>query len=308
MVAIGTTEPRVVFFGMFGPLSRAPLAALLAAGVDVRAVVVPGQGGNVGARPLPPADRPGHPTLPLSLLNRTIVDLARERGVPVLEVAQLDGVAVAAVAAYAPDLIAVSCFPHKFPPALLALPRLGCLNLHPALLPRNRGPAPLFWIFREGLGHGGATVHLMDRGLDSGPIVAQESFALADGMTGSELELRAAALGADLMVGAVGDLAAGRARPVRQDEATSTTDRWPDAPDFVIGPDRPARWAFNFIRGTAGWGHPHLLALDGVHFAIQAARAYDPEARLTVPFVSAGDELRVQCSPGVLTATATPIR
>ena len=66
-----------------------------------------------------------------------------------LEVGRLAGAALAAIGQYAPDLIAVSCFPFVFPPALLALPPLGVLNLHPALLPRGRGPDPLFWAFRE---------------------------------------------------------------------------------------------------------------------------------------------------------------
>lgn len=304
----GSARPQVVYFGMFGALSRVPLAALLAAGVDVRAVLVPpagAPGAATGPRRLPPP--PGWGTgspSPAALARRTIVDLAWERDLPVLEVARLDEPAVLMVLEECgAEIVVVSCFPARLPPALLALPPLGCLNLHPSLLPRNRGPAPLFWTFREGWQQGGATVHLMDRGLDSGPIVAQADFDLSDGLTERELELRCAALGAELLVRAARDLAAGTATPTPQDEARATVHPWPGASDFVVTPDRPARWAYNFIRGTAGWGHPHLLVLDGARVVVRAARAYDPDARLDTPFEHRGDELRVQCSPGVLTVT-----
>jgi methionyl-tRNA formyltransferase len=173
--------------------------------------------------------------------------------------------------------------------------------LHPALLPANRGPAPLFWTFREGFTHAGVTAHLMDGGLDSGPIVAQEGFELADGTTGDELELRCAALGGEVLVAAARGLADGTLRPRPQDEARATTYPWPCADDFVITPDRPARWAFNFIRGTAGWGYPHRLVTPAGSLTVRAALAYDPAARLGAPLVREGDEVRVQCAPGVLT-------
>ncbi|MGN6811001.1 MAG: methionyl-tRNA formyltransferase [Thermomicrobiales bacterium] len=299
------TGPRLIYIGMFSMLSRAPLAALLDAGADVRAVVVPAQAAATGAavRELtPPADWTARPASLAALLGQTVVDLAWARGVPVLEVAGFADAARTALAEYAPDLIVVSCFPHRLPHAVLALPPHGVLNLHPALLPHGRGPAPLFWTIRHGDGTGGVTVHLMDDGLDSGPIVAQETFPVPDGITGAELELLAAARGAELLARAVDDYVNGRVKPRQQDEAQATVDPWPCAADFVITLDRPARWAFNTIRGTAGWGYPHRIVVAGREFLVRAARGYEPEATLGVPFVLAGDELRVQCTPGVLVA------
>ncbi len=315
-MSVGDRAPRVVYFGMFGVLSRAPLAALLDAGVDVRAVVVPPRGDDAPSgvavrRLLPPADFGARSRSLPELLRQTVVELAWERDIPVLEVGRLSGPgsreALDTLAGLRPDLVAVSCFPSRFPPELLALPPLGCLNLHPSLLPANRGPDPLFWTFREGFERTGVTVHLMDGGLDSGPIVAQEGFELSDGLTASELELRCAALGGELLVEAVRGLAGGMVAPVPQDEARASVYGFPTPGDFVVTPDRPARWAFNFIRGTAGWGRPHVLDLGGdrgdrgARAAVAAARAYDPGAILGAPFLREGDELRAQCSPGVLT-------
>jgi methionyl-tRNA formyltransferase len=147
----------------------------------------------------------------------------------------------------------------------------------------------------------------MDRGLDSGPIVAQGRLELADGMRESELELHAAVLGAELLVGAIRDLAGGRARPVTQDEALATTYPLPAADDFTITPDRPARWAFNFVRGTAGRGIPHRLVVGDRQWLVRAARGYDPDATLGAPYGEDGATVRVQCAPGILTVTASAL-
>lgn len=302
---------RVVFFGMFGPLSRLPLAALLDAGIDVAAVVVPlqdGGGAGVVRRVEPPPGWPGGALSLAARLRQTTVEFAWERGLPVLEVARLaDAEVLAALAGYEPGVIAVSCFPHRFPASLLALPPGGVLNLHPSPLPRGRGPDPLFWLFREpewaGAGGAGATVHLMDRGLDSGPILFQERFALADGTTGQELELRAASVGAGLLARGVGAVLAGVAAPQPQDGAEATSYPMPTEADFVVTPDRPARWAFNFLRGTAGRGFPHRLVVGERSWLVRAARGYDPAGTLPEPFVVSGDEVRVRCAPGVLTVT-----
>lgn len=77
-----------------------------------------------------------------------------------------------------PDLIFVTGFPWRLPPELLALPRLGCVNTHPALLPRYRGPNPLFWHFMNGETQGGLTMHRMEADFDTGPILAQRAIEI----------------------------------------------------------------------------------------------------------------------------------
>jgi methionyl-tRNA formyltransferase len=309
-----TQLARVVYCGMFGALSRLPFAALIAGAVDLRAVIVPPRtaetlpGAATVRELLPPTDWSPRPVSLAALLARTIVELAWERAIPVYEIARFDADALAMIAAHKPDLIAVSCFPQRFPRALLALPPLGVLNVHPALLPRGRGPDPLFWAFRERdserAGAGGVTVHLMDGGLDSGPIVAQDRVGLVDGLGGGELELQLAARGAALLTEAVAALAAGRVIPREQDEALATSFPVPVAADYSFGPDAPARWLFNFVRGTAGGRWPHVLVIGDRHWRILAARAYDPAATLPSAFEEDGETLRVRCVPGVFTALA----
>src|SRR6266536_191528 len=100
---------------------------------------------------------------------------------------------------YQPETICVACFSKRIPRDILDIPRLGCLNVHPSLLPANRGPEPLFWTFREGNQRTGVTIHLMDEGMDTGPIVAQEALEIPDGISYTQLEAQCAELGGKLL-------------------------------------------------------------------------------------------------------------
>ena len=79
-----------------------------------------------------------------------------------------------------PDLIICGGMPWRIPPEVLALPRLGAINLHPALLPRHRGPAAFEWAFRNGDPETGFTVHRMAPDFDTGPILAQVRIPIDD--------------------------------------------------------------------------------------------------------------------------------
>src|SRR6516165_7000632 len=78
-----------------------------------------------------------------------------------------------------PDLIFTTGFSWKLPPELLALPRLGSVNAHPSLLPRYRGPNPVFWQFMNDEAHGGMTMHRMDADFDTGPILVQRAVEIS---------------------------------------------------------------------------------------------------------------------------------
>src|SRR5690242_6006108 len=175
------SAPSIPFFGLSGILSALPFRALLDAGHDVRALVLPFTAGL----PTLPAHRApvsaaapvvrGRPVPLAAPPERNARQLAEQRGIPVLRVASLRRPdALAALACFTPDLICVSCFSLCLPPEVLRLPRLGCVNLHPSPLPDNRGPDPLFWTLQRGDPSTGVTVHVMDAGFDTGPILAQE--------------------------------------------------------------------------------------------------------------------------------------
>ena len=153
------------------------------------------------------------------------------------------------ISALHPDAICVACFPYRLPQEILRIPHLGSLNVHPSLLPDNRGPDPLFWTFRRGDAFTGVTIHLMDVGLDTGAILLQKRLEVPDGIGELLLEQRLADSGAELLREALSGLAAGRIQPVPQESARATRYPLPDSEDFVVTPERPARWAYNFARG-----------------------------------------------------------
>jgi methionyl-tRNA formyltransferase len=230
---------HVVFFGMRGNFSSPPLLALLENNVDVRAVVLPAQVEDATRPAICHLEAPSkaRSLLPVlhSSLHTSILQIAWERGIPAWEVQRMSGQeTIDVLRGYQPDFICVACFSLYIPRKVLDIPRLGCLNVHPSLLPANRGPDPLFWTFHEGSRQAGVTIHLMDEGLDTGPIVAQEAIDVPDGIRYAELEVQCAELGGKLLVRAVHDLFRGTASLTLQDEQQSSYLPTPTEKDFIV--------------------------------------------------------------------------
>ncbi|GAB4439436.1 MAG: formyltransferase family protein [Anaerolineae bacterium] len=302
---------RVLFFGMDGRFSVPPLLQLLGSRAEVAAIVVPApRGSDESALPrlLPKSTMLSADYLPLleADFNPNIIHLGWQRQIPVWEVGRLAGDnARAMLAGLQPDLVAVACFPRRFPAWLLGLPRFGCLNLHPSLLPAYRGPEPLFWIARNDERVTGVTLHLLADGLDSGDIIAQRRFERGDGTSGAELESRCAAEGAALLVETIGQLLRGAPLPRRpQDEAEASYYPAPTAGDLTIPAYWPARRAFNFARGAEGW--PLTLEIGDACFRLRAVKSFAANQTLERPVVLLGDEVWVQFTPGVLRARIWP--
>jgi methionyl-tRNA formyltransferase len=296
----GEDAPRVLFLGTTGAFSVPPLKALLAAGIAVCAVVMPSTRGPDAAPVVKAA--PERRSLPMAhaYIERTIAQIAWEQHIPVVEIGRLSRQdTLEMLAAFGANALCVACFPQRVPAPLLRLP-LGALNLHPSLLPAYRGPAPGFWVLRNGEQFTGATVHLMNERFDAGDILLQQSFEIPEGISSAALEQRCAEVGAPLLARALEMLAAGTAQPIPQDEQHASYYSWPREEDFIVPATRPARWAFNFVRGAASWEWQPELHIGSERFAIREVLDYQPEAVLEQPFQRQGQELWAQCSPGVL--------
>jgi methionyl-tRNA formyltransferase len=296
---------RVIYFGMPGEFSRAPLTALLQAAIDVRGVVIPAT--RAGARSAPiarAAPAPGRSELPIvdPYLERSIAHLAWERGLPVFEVSRpAHPDTLAALADLQADVACVACFPQRIPASLLALPRFGFLNLHPSLLPAFRGPEPLFWTFRSGERTTGVTIHFMDEGLDTGDIAAQASLDLADGVSGAEANQALSTLGGRVMLEAVQTLER-ETLTRRPQPAGGSYYPSPAAEDFALDTTWPARRAFNFMRGTAEWNRLYPVEAPGGRLILKSAVSFSASGRLGGPAARMGDMALIQFNPGVLQA------
>ncbi|MDR2092024.1 MAG: methionyl-tRNA formyltransferase [Azoarcus sp.] len=108
-----------------------------------------------------------------------------------------------------PDVLVVAAYGLILPPEVLALPRLGCLNIHASLLPRWRGAAPIQRAIEAGDRETGITIMQMDAGLDTGPILLRRPIAIDSGDTAASLHDKLARLGAEAIVEALARLAAG---------------------------------------------------------------------------------------------------
>ena len=131
-------------------------------------------------------------------------------GIPVRQSASLKD-AAAEIAALAPELIVVAAYGLMLPPAVLALPRLGCVNIHASLLPRWRGAAPIQRALLAGDAATGVCIMRMEAGLDMGPVYLCERVAIAARDTAATLATRLAASGARLLVATVAALESGTA-------------------------------------------------------------------------------------------------
>jgi len=99
-----------------------------------------------------------------------------------------------------PDLLVVVAYGHVLPQRILAIPKLGALNIHASLLPRYRGPAPIQWAVINREKETGVTLMLMDKGLDTGDMLSSASVPILPDETSGSLHDRLALLGADLLI------------------------------------------------------------------------------------------------------------
>ncbi len=182
---------RLIFAGTpeFAALA---LQAIVAAGHDVALVLT---------QPDRPAGRG------MALQPSPVKKLALEKGIEVFQPLTLkDAEAQAKIAAVGAGVMVVAAYGLILPQAVLDLPRLGCLNIHASLLPRWRGAAPIQRALLAGDAETGVCIMQMEAGLDTGPVLLREAFTITPDDTSATLHDRLAALGARLVVEALGKL------------------------------------------------------------------------------------------------------
>ncbi len=180
--------------------------------------------------------------------------VALAAGLPVLQPERLrEPAAFAELAALAPDLIVVAAYGQILRPEVLALPRFGCLNVHASLLPRWRGAAPIAAAILAGDTVTGVTIMLMDAGMDTGPILAQESEPIHDEDTAATLGARLARLGADLLIRTLPAYLSGRLQPRPQPEEGVTLCRPLTKEQGRIDWTLPAAHIARMVRAYEPW-------------------------------------------------------
>ena len=152
-----------------------------------------------------------------------------------------------------PDLLVVVAYGQILPPAILALPRFGCLNVHTSLLPRYRGAAPIQWAIADGEPETGVTIMQMDAGLDTGPILSARRTPIFPADDSQSLHDRLAQLGAELLVETIPGFVAGTILPRPQPAAGASYAAKIKKEDGKIDWRQPARQIWNRLRAFTPW-------------------------------------------------------
>ena len=195
----------------------------------------------------------------------------------------------------APDVIVIIAYGQIIPAGLLAIPRLGWINLHASLLPKYRGAAPIHWAIANGEVVTGNTTMRIDAGMDTGDILLQQELAIGSDETSPELAARLAEAGAELMVETLHGLQSGRLTPRQQDNSVASVAPILKREDGRIDWFRPAQEIYNRVRGFTPWPGAYT------HFRGQTCHLWGhPVSKLVsgeLPgtLVSEGGALQVVC-------------
>jgi methionyl-tRNA formyltransferase len=249
---------RIIFMG--SPEFALPTLAALAAQFPVVGVVT---------QPDRPAGRGRELTPP------PVKALAGELGLPVIQPERLkDLAAMQRLQTWAPDVIIVAAFGQILRPAVLDLPRFGCVNVHASLLPRWRGAAPIQAAILNGDAETGITIMRMDPGVDTGPILSQQTLPISPDDTGASLSQRLADLGADLLIETLPDYLNGDIQPRPQGDADATYAPMLKKDDGRLDFSRSAEWLARQVRAYHPWPGTFML-WEGQPLKVLKAHAID---------------------------------
>ena len=155
-----------------------------------------------------------------------VKEKALSLGLPVLQPGTLREQAQAdQLVAFQPDVFVVVAYGLLLPQRVLDIPRLGCINVHASVLPRWRGAAPIQRAIEAGDTQSGVSIMAMEAGLDTGPVYAVTSTALAPDETGGSLHDRLSEIGAQALLEALPQIATGELQAQPQDDAGATYAR-----------------------------------------------------------------------------------
>jgi len=201
----------------------------------------------------------------LELQFPAVKQAALELGLPVLQPNKArDPEFIGALGQLAPSLIIVVAYGQILPPTVLAIPALGCVNVHTSILPKYRGAAPIQWAILNGESKTGVTIMKMDEGLDTGPLLAIRETLIEPTDTSETLHDRLAEMGAELIVPTIRDYAAARIEPQPQPSEGASYARKISKEDGRIDWSKPAMNIWNQVRAFTPWpGAYTFQATDG---------------------------------------------
>ena len=255
---------NIVYIGSSGPLSIIPLQTLINSKFNVSAVAV---------------DSNKNDTIPnINKNSDSLASLAFYNNVPLIKLTKKVASNVAAIKKYQPDIILVSCYARKIPTEITQLAKTGCFNVHPSLLPRYRGPTPLFWQFKKGEKNFGVTLHRVTEKFDQGNIIAQQTIKIPDGISKAEASILLAKLASKIILKTLPLLQNGNFKEVTQDEAIASYQSYFKKEDYAVSVNWTARRLYNFIAAHKRTTITFPCEIDGKIYELLDVISYQEHA------------------------------
>lgn len=281
---------RLVLLGSSGRQSLVTLQSLIR--LDIKPLAVAASGLQIPTTP-----SLGGIAVQTDDPHGNLAGLVHRHGIRLLDMAAQD--VLAELAELAPDVILVSCYPQRLSSQLLSLPRCGCFNIHPSLLPRYRGPSPIFWQLRDGVARLGVSVHKMTQRLDRGPLLCRQQLAPQPPQPYSSWVDALSAAGVRTFASMLAPLQRDSARLAAQSPGGSYQS-WPRPADFEVDINWPASRSAAFVAGTAELGQHFIRLHRGELFAIERLLEYTPGRQVGEPLSVAKNRLVLNCADGRL--------
>lgn len=205
-----------------------------------------------------------------------------------------------------PDLIIIAAYGRILPKEILDIPKGGCLNIHPSLLPKYRGPSPVQFTILEGEEKTGVTIILTTEEMDKGPILASLEFKIRNPkITHLELEKELADFGAKLLLKTVPMWLEDKISPEEQDEAKKTYTKIIKKSEGRINWKEPAEKIERKIRAFNPWPSAYCK-VDGKTLKIWKAfvtkqTPISPKGKIGKTYLATNDKIAVQCGKNFLT-------
>lgn len=283
---MGQESLRIVYFTSQGATGTGLIAGRLRQlGHDVPLIVM-----TPGTERRPSfayQDVTAHPPLPATLLITS-------------KMKQLPGI----LAGLEPDLILVTGFPRLLPLEVIAIPRLGAINLHPAPLPKYRGPDPIFWQLYHGEPELGLTIHRIDETFDTGPILAQGTTPIGLYDTPDDVFPKLFEMAGPLLTTALAKVLAGDPG-TPQDPSHASYAPLSTVADRTVDWTRAAEDIRNQVRACTGSGA--LATITGAEYLIHGAQPSPFQASGVEPgeiILTTEAGMVVQTGEGALLLTA----
>ena len=201
------------------------------------------------------------------------------------------------------DALVVAAYGLILPQKILQIPKLGCLNIHASILPRWRGAAPIQRAIMAGDGESGVCIMLMEKGLDTGPILKSETIILDDDTTGASLHDSLASIGAKLINPTLIDFADGKIEPTYQNDSNAVYAKKLSKEDGHLVWSKSAEELERIVRALNPWPGAWCL-MNGKRIKIHEASVLNTLQHTQDPGKILTGDFSVACGIGVLKITA----